>query len=508
MIVRQSAVQKELRQSLPSCARTRSGVRFSPHEDVWRFRDGVTTVSMNFESVALWVNEDLVISLKLALVWILENKAPSTANAIHSTFLHFLRALKCSEEKRLMQITSSDLINYRSQLTIRQVTRLSTLTVLLRKWSELNLVGVALDAIKLLDDLKMKAPPRGEAVRTMCPIAGPLSQLEDESFQYGLNAAFAAGKLQEDEFFAIWITRALGQRPSQSAALKVCDLIVVTHEDQSVEYTIQIPRAKQRDRIHPRQSFKVRPLIPQIGEPLRRYVSSLKEQFAGVLEDTQMAPMFPRSKCASSRGYEYHRTGFEMSSFITNGIEKIDAMSERTKKKLHVFPTRLRRTVGTRAAQEGHSELVIAEILDHSNIASSGYYVEAVPEIAIRIDESVAKTLAPIAKAFSGRVLERTHSTQTDAEDQILDLRIDQSGKSMGACCGGSCSFNAPIACYTCRSFRPWSDGPHQAVLDFLIARRQQLMQQTDERIASINDRTILAVSEVIALCKQVMELS
>jgi len=67
----------------------------------------------------------------------------------------------------------------------------------------------------------------------------------------------------------------------------------------------------------------------------------------------------------------------------------------------------------------------------------------------------------------------------------------------------GFCGFLKPVACYTCRSFEPWVDGPHEAVLDHLLAERERLLLTTDSRIASINDRTILAVAEVVHRCEQ-----
>ncbi|HEY2606133.1 MAG TPA: site-specific integrase, partial [Paraburkholderia sp.] len=55
---------------------------------------------------------------------------------------------------------------------------------------------------------------------------------------------------------------------------------------------------------------------------------------------------------------------------------------------------------------------------------------------------------------------------------------------------------------YTCNSFEPWLDGPHEQVLEYLIVERERLIAAGDARIASINDRTILAVAEVIQLCE------
>ena len=68
----------------------------------------------------------------------------------------------------------------------------------------------------------------------------------------------------------------------------------------------------------------------------------------------------------------------------------------------------------------------------------------------------------------------------------------------------GFCGLAAPIACYTCKNFQPWLDGPHEAVLAHLLAKREQLLSTTDARIASVNDRTILAVAEVIRRCDEV----
>ena len=128
--------------------------------------------------------------------------------------------------------------------------------------------------------------------------------------------------------------------------------------------------------------------------------------------------------------------------------------SERTGESLNVAPIRFRRTFGTRAAQEGYGELVIAELLDHTDTQHVGVYVGSVPEIAERIDRAVAMSLAPLAQAFAGILIsDESEATRAgDPASRILDYRTDQT-KPMGSCGQHSvCSFNAPIACYTCRN--------------------------------------------------------
>jgi hypothetical protein len=229
----------------------------------------------------------------------------------------------------------------------------------------------------------------------------------------------------------------------------------------------------------------------------------VRASFEGQMDDTSQAPMFPdrRGKLRDGQ-FSGHLTAGQMGDVIERAGRKVNAFSERTGLALRVTPTRLRRTVGTRAAEEGHGELIVAEILDHTNVASARYYVEAVPSIISRIDAAVAKTMAPLARAFQGKSPERYDAEKHDASSLILDLRLDQSGKPMGQCVGtGSCSFLAPVSCYTCRSFRPWLDGPHQAVLDDLIARRDQQLSRNGLRMASVNDRALVAVAEVIQIC-------
>jgi hypothetical protein len=154
---------------------------------------------------------------------------------------------------------------------------------------------------------------------------------------------------------------------------------------------------------------------------------------------------------------------------------------------------------------EGHGELIIAELLDHTDTQNVGVYIEARPEIVERIDRAMAGYLAPMAQAFAGVVIDdESQATRVgDPSSRVCDPRFAPTMKPMGSCGKhGFCGFLAPIACYTCVNFQPWLEGPHEAVLDHLIGERERLAAQSDLRIASINDRTILAVAEVVKLCE------
>jgi len=179
-------------------------------------------------------------------------------------------------------------------------------------------------------------------------------------------------------------------------------------------------------------------------------------------------------------------------------------VSERTGFPLHIMPVRFRRTIGTRAAEEGHPPLVIAKLLDHSDTQNVMVYSANSPAVLERIDRALAMELAPLAQAFAGKLVDGSDGPKNPSK-KIIDLRIDRSGDAMGECGQHSfCGFNAPIACYTCSSFEAWLDGPHEAVLNHLVARRERLLAQSDQRMASINDRTILAVAAVVQKCSDI----
>ncbi|WP_063830444.1 site-specific integrase [Cupriavidus sp. SK-3] len=490
---------------LPSRATTRSGVVFNPQTVKWVYRDGVVAMSIDFVPAGDQVVSEFLLSMKAVLLWYAENSSAHHVRNLHSRLVHFLEFQYRSAGAPISEISSVDLLNYKTSLAESQAWYLGTLSGLLRKWHRLGYAGVSDAAAALLEDMRTKGNTKGAAVLTMDPVMGPYTAVEHEAIQAALNDAYMDGVVDDGEYFLAWLFMALGQRPAQYAALKVRDLSVATTKEGDAAYILRVPRAKQSN-AHLRADFKERPLISQIGGPLLKYVQRVRARFMQLLDDPSGAPMFPQKRPRDmAEGYEYHHTGTSLGLVLKAALNRLEVLSERTGKRAHISPVKFRRTFGTRAAQEGHGELVIAEMLDHSDTQNVGVYVAAVPEIAQRIDRAVAMSLAPLAQAFKGVVIhdESEASRAGDPSSRIIDLRIDRSAKPMGSCGQHSfCSFSAPIACYTCRSFEPWLDGPHEAVLTHLLDKREQLLRSTDERLASVNDRTILAVAQVVHICE------
>jgi len=141
-------------------------------------------------------------------------------------------------------------------------------------------------------------------------------------------------------------------------------------------------------------------------------------------------------------------------------------------------------------------------LLDHTDDQNARVYTENVPEHVDAINEAMARQLAPLAQAFAG-VLVRSERDALRGDDPTSRVRTD-SGSAAGTCGHyGFCGALAPIACYTCRHFQPWIDGPHENVLHGLLAERDRIRQLTQDKvIAAINDRAIFAVTQVIQMCE------
>jgi integrase len=491
---------------LPAIVKTRSGIMFDPNLDRWNYRENALEVNLNFGSLP--ITSELAHYAKKTFIWYAENKSPFHLKNMFYYFGAFLRPTALAQLGRASNISTTDIINYKTSLQQRDSYFLGSLSGFLKKWHALGYPGVTDDTVALLKQLRLKGNIKGEAVLTMDSENGPYTDLEFQSIQHALEMAFEKNKIDLGDYVLVWLYMALGQRSIQYAALKVCDVMASESKEGMTIYVIHIPRAKQRNQLT-RDEFKDRLLIPKIGEKLLLHAHEVREQFRDILRDPDQSPLFPAKQIQKNEapGFEFHRTSHSLASTLEGILNRLNVVSERTGKPLHITATRFRRSIGTRAAIEGHGELVIAELLDHTDTQNVGVYVQARPEIVERIDRAVALHLAPLAQAFAGIIIENEDdaSRTGDPTSRVCDPRFAPSMKPMGSCGKyGFCGLMAPLACYTCMNFQPWLDGPHEAVLDYLIAERERLLEVCDTRIASVKDRTILAVAEVVRRCEEI----
>ena len=488
---------------LPSKIKTKCGVEIDPRCDEWKIKDALRSVSFSF--LSLKISDQMLTQIKFLLIWHAENMSSATLQTIFYSLKHFFFVLNEKSETVFDEITSSEILLFKSTLTRRTEQRLGSLSSVLRRWYELGIGGITKDAALLLESMRLRGPIRGEAVRTSDPFHGHFNDLEFEELQTTLFSSYETGHIDIEQFTLAMLVLCFGQRPVQYAALKVCDFTSTAVVDGMPTYVLQMPRAKRKFGM-PRERFTERVLYTKLGILVEQCVNSVKSRLIGKLIDVNQAPLFPTPELEinSLPGFEYHMSAVDLSVKLKKIFESLNVISVRTGTVLNITAYRFRYTTGTRAAMEGHGELVIAELLDHSDTQNVGVYVSAVPEIVARIDKAMALSLIPIAQAFSGNIIEDESKSKRfgDTSSRICDPKIDETMKPMGSCGSfGFCGALAPVACYTCRNFEPWVDGPHEAMLEYLISERQRLVETTDLRIASINDRTIFAVAAVVKRC-------
>jgi len=144
---------------------------------------------------------------------------------------------------------------------------------------------------------------------------------------------------------------------------------------------------------------------------------------------------------------------------------------------------------------------VIAELLDHSDIQNVSVYTKNTAQEAVVINELVGPKLAPFAQACLGTLVnsEREAIRGDDPRSRIPN----HLQHSVGTCGNYGFCANGFKACYTCRFFQPWVDGPHEEVLKGLYEEKGRVRAAgCAEEVVNADDRLILAVEDCVARCR------
>ena len=483
---------------------SRDGREFSLDDERWKLsKDSDIPVA----AISEYLDADTYRSLKSVLAFYAK-----TSSSKHVTNLFYRCKDYLETTKGQSPFSVVSLISYRSSLDKSTEWYMGTLRGLIRQWSQLGYPGIPRDSLSLLDQWTIKGNEKGYAVQSMCPEAGPLTDIEMGAVTESILAAFGNGDISLTDTCMVMTLAMTGRRPGQLAALKVKDLL-----PKDGKYYVNFPRAKQRHKGW-RQSFKKFSVVEDLWLLLQQQAEFAVEEFSVRMEQVGQKldrgvvgelPLFADLKHLRIDTSLLDQLEYDMLHAPTSRVKEavarvaadINVISERTGFPIHLNSTRFRYTLGTNLGREGRGEYVIAEALDHSDTQNTGVYVRNIPEIVERIDKAVALQLGPIAQQFQG-VLIASEGQARRAGDP--SSRICGRSGNVGSCGSyGFCSALAPIACYTCMHFQPWLDGPHEAVLEQLISERDSVYENTgDLKIASVNDRLILAVSDVVIRCK------
>lgn len=487
---------------LPEEAISRSGIKFYPKEDVWIWFDGVNKIHLNFPELNL--QNDLLNSLKASLYVIATTQSPVYVRNLFEVFKNYWRVvgeIPGAENG----ISVALLSKFEASLSSKSKYRLGTLAALLNRWNSLELPGLERDCIAYLNSKTIGGNVKGEFVRNRDPLNGPFTESEYIAIYKAVDAAWLRKEIPLWLYVLNRIIFASGGRTSQYASLKIKDF-----KFEGDLCIMSLPQVKKRN-TNAREELRDFPLSPQTALIVREYIDylysiqlSAEDAFLPECLITEKADSSSRSEGDLFNG---HCQKHNLSIKFTKLMSKISPPSER----LEFSPTpinirRYRYTYGTRLVEEGVSELILADRLGHTDNQHTTVYYEASPKVVENIDLALNQYLAPLADAFKGRIIKNeADSTHKGAlGSRIIDFKASK--RPIASCAGVSCSFNKPVACYTCSNFEPWLDGPHQEVLDRLLKERELL--KNDERISKINDAAIIAVRQVIANCEYILKAS
>ncbi|MBB1247687.1 site-specific integrase [Rhizobium sp. G21] len=425
----------------------------------------------------------------------LQNKSYSHAISQYYRFRSFYKIVLENPDTVHHRIELAHVLIFQGHLTFKTEWYLGVVRILLTDMSTQGF-GIASDeVIEYLAAATIRGNIKGTSIRTRDPEKGAFIDTELLVIQSALNDAYANGEIELDDFAITWLFLAFGPRPVQVAALKEKDLLV-SENDEGRLYALRIPRAKQHGQ-KARDSFKTRYCGKQVGNVLDSVIAANMERrskhpFAG--EDW---PMFMATGPGKLPGMAWHLTSQEVGRVVSRTIGRITGLKTNAR--------RFRFTLAQRAVDDGKDKHTVAELLDHSDTQNVEVYFEASPAMVLRLDRHLAMEMAPLAHAFAGVVVvtEREARRGDDRSSRIFDRSLNNVSEALGTCGQMSfCGLAAPFACYTCRHFQPWIDGPHEEFMAALIADRDRLEAEGySPKIYAIKDRTILAVAEVIQLC-------
>ncbi|HFI3607628.1 TPA: site-specific integrase [Escherichia coli] len=485
-----------------------NGYFFTLHEAMWRL-DKNNNISVGMIHDLL--DPETLSGFLHTLSFYARNLSAAYTRHIFLCFLDMIRATKATRIDDIM------LIGYRSSLDAAHEHELACVSVLLRKWHKLGYPGVSKNVACLLEGWRLKGGRKGDAVKRLDPLKGPLTDNELQAFNEAVVRAYEKSLITIAELAMALSVSHTGRRSIQISQLRVVDILCGENEKGEPFYVLNVPRAKQRNSFF-RESFKPYAMTLELWAVLsaqaRNAVTLVENRLGIELQeaDRQQIPLFPDLDVLATiqSPYEFYQLLATdklhiAASVITKTlhliVEESDIRSERTGDLLHINSRRFRYTTGTRAAREGFGELVIAELLDHTDTQNAGVYIKNIPEHVKMLDEAVGFQLAPYAQAFVGVLVDSERDAHR-GDDPTSRIRTEI-GQGVGTCGEhGFCGANVPIPCYTCMHFQPWLDGPHEDVYQGLLNERERMKEITgDIQIAAVLDRSIIAVADVIMRC-------
>ena len=465
---------------------------FDPADDVWKIvlEKGVTRIS--FRPIRDHWGDGHADNAKRAALAYMEDRSPDTVKGAVYALVRMARHVPIAAA-----ISAASLMDYRSRLAREQLHYLGHLAAFLKFWVARGHHGVAHDVLQFFGSLRIPGNVKGAAVRARHPTKGPFTDAELQGITLAAREAHREGRVSRQDFAILLALTATGSRPGQLSMLACGDLVPSPRGSSASR--LLVPSLKKRTR---KRLTRERVIPGELAVLLEQLVEERTRDARFRALPVDRRPIFAVEAPAFASLAEAH-IGKRGVSRALNRIQRaLRLRSARTGAPIHLAPRRFRSTLGTRAADAGHPPVLIAHLLDHTDLQNVGVYVESGPSIVDRMDAALHDRVEPLAGLFTGAVVaDETRSGVAGAPSRRIAAAV---GSGVGTCAGPrGCVRLAPLACYTCAAFRPWRDAPHEDLLRSLIEERGMLLADgVSPQVAAANDATIMAVAEVADRCR------
>ena len=474
--------------------RNSNGDEFNPNDDIWRFPLGGGLFDFtNIQEAATY--EFFINSKKLMKVF-LETGNYNTARTIFIRLNNFIESI---ENKPINLINESDVTAY--LMRNNNLKYLAHIKMIVNKSVAIKAPVFSEDACRFISNLKLadNGGSRNEAVISWDPEKGAMRPAEDQLLIEAINNAFEEGTLSLRQYCAIRLIRGTGMRPISLSHMKICDV-----RDTPEGMLIRIPMAKQRGAT-PRSEFMPwKPITEGLARIVRLYIQSDLVPRYDHLDDMSNAPLFNLERSTVRREYDGtidgHMKADTLKQVYTHNMNRLKVVSPITGEEMVLNPTRERHTFATQLAMNGATADEIAINMGHSSNLSCEAYIDATIDHFQSLERHVGQHFVPIADRFLGRVVKSANDT---AEFELYNDEFE----GVGSCSSGGCNAVeagvAPQACYVCRKFNAWSDGPHEELLKRTIQEQQKLLDEGHAEVAETKTNIIIAITDLIEAIRQ-----
>lgn len=343
------------------------------------------------------------------------------------------------------------LIEYQNKQLSKAPASFRVLRPFLIKWFEFGYPGIDESAVDLLKHFDLKIKKAGQSVLQDDPTGGPLTTEEHTSLMKAMNHAYRIGKLSLSDYAISLLISLTGRRPQQLVMLKYKDLLQKNLDNGKVEYLISVPRVKQRGK---QLQYRELPIISEVASIVQLQANHsvrLVEQTLGKTLDDHAKGKVPvflnEEKLLDLAIIDFNFLESDKiyvkptiaNRALKNIVNTGNLISNRTGCLLNATPRRLRYTIATMLAKDGHNANTIAELLDHSSTSSTGIYIKNLAESVERIDSAVSDQLSFVAEIFMNGIKSK----------EITNFKFCSSRKCQ------SQNLNVSFPCNECAFFMP-----------------------------------------------------